>query len=152
MGASTAGRAIICRITPKPSFVKTRQQSASETGFQFRLEQIDETSGGGFDDFAGWSLEAGMYGAETSPCNVEEYLANLQAGDGYYLDPGVNGGWCKTIPAANVEAVREDVGTGDWQTHHTGVTYLPHSAATELRWKVRKTPSWPRNWANFSLL
>ena len=94
----------------------------------------------------------GMYGAETSPCNAEEYVANVQAGDGYYLDPGVNGGWCKTIPAANVEAVREDVGTGDWQTHHTGVTYLPHSVATELRWKVRKTPSWPRSWANFSPL
>ena len=84
---------------------------------------------------AGWSLEAGMYGAETSPCNVGEYVANVQAGDGYYLDPGVNGGWCKTVPAANVETVREDIGTDNWQSHATGVTYLPHSAATELRWK-----------------
>jgi hypothetical protein len=70
-----------------------------------------------------------MYGAETSPCNVGEYVANVQAGDGYYLDPGVNGGWCKTVPAANVETVREDIGTDNWQSHATGVTYLPRSAS-----------------------
>ena len=69
-----------------------------------------------------------MYGVATTPCNAEEYVANVQAGDGYYLDPGVNGGWCKTIPAANVETVREDIGTGNWQSHATGVTYLPRSA------------------------
>ena len=68
-----------------------------------------------------------MYGVETSPCNVEEYVANVQAGDGYYLDPGWNGGWCKTLPAAIVESVREDVGTGNWQSHATGVTYLPRT-------------------------
>ena len=53
----------VAQAVNRPStFVKTRQQSASETGFQFRLEQIDETSGASAE-LVGWAAFASGAGS-----------------------------------------------------------------------------------------
>ena len=60
----------------------------------------------------------------------------VPAGGGYYYDVFSAGGWCKTISAANVEAVREDVTTGPWNAGYFsgGVsythTYLPTASSS----------------------
>ena len=75
----------------------------------------------------GWANNVDTtYSIQTSPCNVATYIASLPQGAGYYSDPGVSGGWCRTISAANVPAVRAQVGNS-WVQHDTGLTYLPSS-------------------------
>ena len=80
----------------------------------------------GYTAITGWANDyLNTYSTETSPCDVEIYIASLPQGAGYYSDPDKQDGWCKTITAANLTAVRAQVNTNDWVDDNTGVTYLP---------------------------
>lgn len=76
-------------------------------------------------DFAGWGTVSSFYGPEEIPCNVDEFVATLAAGMGFYYDLGVVGGLCRRISAGNVEQLRQELGTSRWTHHGTGRTYLP---------------------------
>jgi len=58
---------------------------------------------------------------------VNQFTATLTAGMGYYYDPGVDGGLCRTVSAGSVELLRQELGTPAWTDHGTGKTYLPTS-------------------------
>jgi len=77
-----------------------------------------------YEELFGWGSLA-YYSAQTSPCDVTSFVENLPSGYGYYSDPGVHGGWCRSIPPGNVATIRASYGTGVWTHHGTGVTYLP---------------------------
>ena len=74
-------------------------------------------------------------------------MLNREAGvQDYDLDPQYN----YTVgasPGANVRA-HLDYGT----LSHLASTIMANGSAGSIYTKVRKTPSWPRSWANFSLL
>jgi hypothetical protein len=76
-------------------------------------------------DYAGWGTVSSFYGPEEIPCNVDEFVATLAAGMGFYYDLGVEGGLCRRIGADNVELLRQELGTSRWTHHGTGRTYLP---------------------------
>ena len=59
-----------------------------------------------------------------------DFQGMVASGGGYYYDSVTSGGWCKTITAANVEAVRKAVTTaGSWNVGFgaTTNTYLPRT-------------------------
>jgi len=85
-----------------------------------------------FAQYSGWG-DLSYYSAQTSPCDVTSFIANLPSGYGYYSDPGVSGGWCRSIPPSNVGTIRNTYGTNVWTMHGTGVTYLPPSGTTGRR-------------------
>jgi len=75
--------------------------------------------------------------ADTQPCAEETFKATLQYGEGYYIDPAHNGGegLCRSVSAANVQAVRDAHVNGNWieGDHATAMTYLPQPAAPAVR-------------------
>jgi hypothetical protein len=77
-----------------------------------------------FKSFPGWGSIA-RYSAHTSPCNVESYISQLPEGAGYYSDPGVRGGWCRTVLKDEFDALRQQHAQGEWTKSATGVTFLP---------------------------
>lgn len=78
-----------------------------------------------FEEFSGWAANPALYSVETSPCDIDTFVQNVPVGDGYYIDRGEAGGWCKTIPARNVAAVRCHH-SAHWISSATGKTYLPN--------------------------
>ena len=86
------------------------------------------------DEFKGWAknlADAPYYMPQTSPCDLDDYVSKVQPGDGYYIS-SYNNGWCRTIPAAHVAAIRAaHAAGGDQWTHsegtfeQTGLTVLP---------------------------
>jgi len=73
-----------------------------------------------YESFPGLAEDLSAYSQFSSPCEVEWYVAQLPPGAGYYSDPGVSGGFCRTILKENLDAVRQ----GNVIDHATGVTYL----------------------------
>jgi hypothetical protein len=69
-------------------------------------------------------------------CVEETFKATLQDGEGYYIDPAYNGGegLCRSVPAANVQAVRDAHANGNWieGDHATARTYLPRGIFRSL--------------------
>lgn len=80
-----------------------------------------------YDKYNGWATDDSAYSSQTSPCNEQSYVASLPTGAGYFSAPGVEGGWCKTIPAADVESVRAKFNEGAWTHDATCYTKLPKS-------------------------
>ena len=73
----------------------------------------------------GWPNNAGLMSAQTAPCNVDEFVKKLKPGDGYYSDPGVPGGWCRSIGKENISKIREEKKSGKWANSATGAVFLP---------------------------
>ena len=63
---------------------------------------------------AGWPTDGSLYSAGTSHCNIAAFKAGLGPGEGYYYDAGYAGGWCRSIPAGNVQAVKNAYAAGRW--------------------------------------
>ncbi|CAK0801698.1 unnamed protein product [Prorocentrum cordatum] len=63
-----------------------------------------------------------------SPCNVDDFIASLADGVGYYIDTAVTDGWCRVV--TEVEAVRQQTGTTEWTSSATGSTYLPRVSSS----------------------
>jgi len=78
-----------------------------------------------FECLSGWSNNHWHYGSASSPCNTNVYIASVDVGNGYYIDPGVPKGWCRTIDAAEVSAIRDEHSRGLWTISNTGQTCLP---------------------------
>jgi len=88
-----------------------------------------------YDSFQGWatnSMSMGYSYPPKSPCDVESYILQLPAGAGYYSDPGVTGGFYRTISNDKVNALRHTYtrGSPSWADHTTGVTCLPQTTTT----------------------
>jgi len=81
----------------------------------------------------GWATDVALYSAATSPCNVPDFVAALPHGSGYYTDPGVTGGFCRSIAPANLNGVLGAHVSGRWTTHHSGKTNLPHQFMAAAR-------------------
>ena len=79
----------------------------------------------GYEKIMGWPNNAGLMSAQTAPCNVDEFVKKLKPGDGYYSDPGVPGGWCRSIGKENISKIREEKKSGKWANSATGAVFLP---------------------------
>jgi hypothetical protein len=105
----------------------------------------------------GYPASQNDFGAETVPCNVDEYFANFvnkDAGEGLYAqaDWTIGGaGYCKTISAAEVahahaayEAYLRTGETGElgWAAGSLGLsraskrTYLPAKVQAQAQWEA----------------
>ena len=83
-------------------------------------------AGVGYDKIMGWPHNVqNLMSAETAPCNVQDFVSKLAGGDGYYSDPGVPGGFCRSIPSGNIAAVRAQKAAGQWANSPTGAAFLP---------------------------
>ncbi|CAK0874709.1 unnamed protein product [Prorocentrum cordatum] len=76
-------------------------------------------------EYAGWGTPDLYTDPPTNPCNVDEFDTLLEDGMGYYYDPNVPGGLCRTIQPENVESLRQLNGTSSWIHDSFGKTYLP---------------------------
>ena len=86
---------------------------------------------GYMDIYQGWPNDLSLLSAQTSPCDVQAFVESLAPGEGYYSDPGVSGGWCRSISTLNVAAVRNAY-PGAWTPGHlTGKTYVPGVSLTK---------------------
>ena len=89
--------------------------------------------GGGYDVHQGWPQNTGLLSAQTTGIDEATCRGMVPSGGGYYYDSKTSGGWCKTITAANVEAVREAV-TTSWNAGHGSYTntYLPRGKVSHF--------------------
>lgn len=85
---------------------------------------------GWFIKISGYPTNSDGWSAGTAPCDPDEYARGLQEGEGFFSDPGMDGGWCKTIPQGSIAAVRTQQSSGAWVAddcwNRCGqATYLP---------------------------
>ena len=119
-------------------FERTHELHALGTGCSRRA---------GYDLFNGWAAnsieEFGYSKPQKSPCNEDEFVADLPAGYGYYYDPLNNGkGWCRSIRPENLHGIREAYAAGRWSTKKSRYrTYLPKQRNGEQSCVVHSRPS-----------
>ena len=73
-----------------------------------------------YEVWQGWPNNAGLMSVQTTGIDQATCQGMVPAGGGYYYDSVSSGGWCKTIIAANVAAVRAAL-TTSW---HVGLGYV----------------------------
>ena len=98
--------------------------------------------GSGYDKYQGWSSrDSTLYSAKTVGITEAACQKKAPSCGGYYYDSKTSGGWCKTITAANVEAVRKDHAT-------KGSSWVEvSSTSTELReGQLRGRVAWGKGW------
>jgi len=99
------------------TYLSTEAPGAPEAG--------GETAAPTYEVLMGWPNDVGLMSEETTPCDVNAFMASLQPGMGYYSDPGVEGGFCRSISVENVATVRQAKADGEWTEHETGSVSLP---------------------------
>lgn len=122
-----------CRSIPRPNVDAVRCQHeqnswvSSSTGWTYLpvYHEVHYVIAEPYEMMCGWVQDLGLYSAATSPCDYWAFINTVADGEGYYVDVGVQGGWCKKISAQNVAAVRSGYQQGQWHSSSTGVTYLP---------------------------
>lgn len=85
---------------------------------------------------AGWADkccngQGKLYSGVTTPCDVNSFVAALPAGSGYYYDPDIAAGYCRSIAPDKVAEVRQAYAESRWHNHPTSVTVLPEASAPE---------------------
>jgi len=91
------------------------------------------SEGATYEKIMGWPNNASLLSAHTAPCNVAEFVSKLKSGDGYFSDPGVSGGLCRSISGANIAAVREQKRSGQWTNHRTGAVFFPYGRTPKVK-------------------
>ena len=135
-GANTAQSDACCGtgLTCTPTCI--RQTTGTQVPVEFTYVDGDELT---IKDEGAASiilLTSLMLTPTPGTCVEDTFKASLQDGEGYYIDPAYNGGegLCRSVPAANVQAVRDAHANSQWQDadHATAHTYLPRGIFRNL--------------------